>query len=166
MATALSSNLGAQLTFRFFAGFFGSTLLSSPILSFVGNGVGPPISGYLAQYGPSWRWVDWVTTILAGVLLLAVIFLLPETFKPMPWEWKTQHVRKVTGNERYKAPSEIEKGTSLPRQLFESLYRPFFLTIYEPIVILIALYLAITYVILFTSLNGYTFMFSDTYGFD
>lgn len=27
MATALSPNLGAQLTFRFFAGFFGSTLL-------------------------------------------------------------------------------------------------------------------------------------------
>lgn len=107
-----------------------------------------------------------MTIILAGVLLLAVIFLLPETFKPMPWEWKTQHVRKVTGNERYKAPSEIEKGTSLPRQLFELLYRPFFLIIYEPIVILIALYLAITYVILFTSLNGYTFMFSDTYGFD
>ncbi|KAJ9354930.1 hypothetical protein DTO280E4_6714 [Paecilomyces variotii] len=187
MATALSPNLGAQLTFRFFAGFFGSTPLVcaggsltdlwSPkeniyffpvfsILSFVGNGVGPPIGGYLAQYGPSWRWVDWVTTILAGVLLLAVIFLLPETFKLMLWKWKTQHVRKVTGNERYKAPSEIEKGTSLPRQLFESLYRPFFLAIYEPIVILIALYLAITYVILFTSLNGYTFMFSDTYGFD
>ncbi|KAL1873374.1 hypothetical protein Plec18167_006425 [Paecilomyces lecythidis] len=187
MATALSPNLGAQLTFRFFAGFFGSTPLVcaggsltdlwSPkeniyvfpvfaVFSFIGNGVGPPIGGYLGQYGPSWRWVDWVTTILAGVLLLAVIFFLPETFKPMLWKWKAQHLRKIAGDERYKAPSEIEKGTSLPRQLFESLYRPFFLTIYEPIIMPMALYLTITYVILFTSLNGYTFMFSDTYGFD
>ena len=50
------------------------------------------------------------------------------------------------------------------RRLSRALYRPFLLTFSEPIIILIALYLSVIYIILFTFLNGYTFIFTETYG--
>ena len=50
-------------------------------------------------------------------------------------------------------------------RLGRSLYRPFLLTFREPIIILIALYLTIFYIILFTFLNGYNFVFTQTYRF-
>ncbi|KAL8814460.1 MAG: hypothetical protein Q9223_006314 [Gallowayella weberi] len=46
-----------------------------------------------------------------------------------------------------------------------ALYRPFILTFQEPVIMLLALYLTVIYVILFTFLNGYTFIFTETYGF-
>jgi hypothetical protein len=43
------------------------------------------------------------------------------------------------------------------------LYRPFLLTAREPIIMLFGLYLTIVYIILLGFLNGYTFIFTDTY---
>ena len=45
-----------------------------------------------------------------------------------------------------------------------ALYRPFLLTAREPIIVLVALYLTVIYIILFTFLDGYTYIFGKTYG--
>ena len=47
-----------------------------------------------------------------------------------------------------------------------ALYRPFFLTFNELIIVFIALDLNATYAILFTFLTGYTFIFTEIYGFN
>jgi len=44
------------------------------------------------------------------------------------------------------------------------LYRPFLLTAREPIIILVALYLTVIYIVLFTFLDGYDFVFGATGG--
>lgn len=82
MASGLAPNLGAQLAFRFLAGFFGSTPLTcaggslsdiwSPIerttafpvfanAAFLGPILGPVMGGFIAEsHQVSWRWVEWV----------------------------------------------------------------------------------------------------------
>jgi len=123
MASALAPNIGAQLAFRFLAGFFGSTPLTcaggslsdiwSPIertytfpvfanAAFTGPVVGPVIGGYIAQHLDTWRWTEWITLIMSGLVLFLVIFFLPETYPPVLLKWKAKHLRAITGDERCK----------------------------------------------------------------
>ncbi|KAL8803276.1 MAG: hypothetical protein Q9200_006286 [Gallowayella weberi] len=61
--------------------------------------------------------------------------------------------------------ASAEFGETFWFRLRVALYRPFILTFQEPVIMLLALYLTVIYVILFTFLNGYTFIFTETYGF-
>ena len=186
MASALAPNIGAQLAFRFIAGCFAATPLvcaggsisdlwnpmervyAFPIFAnaaFVGPVFGPIVGGFVGESSlVSWRWCEWITLIISGLVLSLVIFLQPETYAPILLKWKATHLRQLTGDDRYKAEIEIREVSFLPR-LGTALYRPFVLTFSEPIIILIALYLTVIYIILFTFLNGYTFVFTETHGF-
>ena len=185
MASALAPNIGAQLVFRFFAGFFASTPLTCaggsiadlwnpmervfafPIFAnaaFLGPILGPVIGGWIS-ISPlvGWRWTEWITLIISGFVLTLVVFLQPETYTPIILKWKASHLRRLTGDERFAAPVEVRDDTFLKR-LTVALYRPFELTIREPIVILIALYLSVVYIILFTFLDGYDYIFAEIHG--
>lgn len=107
---------------------------------------GPVIGGFIVQ-SPylSWRWVDWMTLIISALVLGIIMFLQPETFPPILLKWKAQHLRELTGDERYRAEIEIRSETFVQR-LGTALYRPFLLTATEPIIILIALYLTVVYI--------------------
>lgn len=83
--------------------------------------------------------------IISAVVLGIIVFLQPETFPPILLKWKAQHLRELTGDERYRAEIEIRSETFLQR-LGTALYRPFLLTATEPIIILIALYLTVVYI--------------------
>lgn len=167
MAAALSPNIGAQLAFRFIGGCFAATPLvcaggtisdlwtpmervyAFPIFAvaaFAGPLFGPVIGGFIVQ-SPylSWHWVDWMTLIISAVVLGIIVFLQPETFPPILLKWKAQHLRELTGDERYRAEIEIRSETFMQR-LGTALYRPFLLTATEPIIILIALYLTVVYI--------------------
>ncbi|KAI5367264.1 putative major facilitator superfamily, MFS transporter superfamily [Septoria linicola] len=185
MASALAPNIGAQLAFRFLAGLFGSTPLtcaggsisdlwnplervfSFPVFAnaaFTGPLLGPIIGGYIAQSSQlSWRWTEWITLIISGLVLCLVIAFQPETYPQTLLKWKAQHLRQTTGDNRYRAAIEV-RDDSLYVRLKRALYRPFLLTFQEPIIILLALYLTVIYIILFTFLDGFTYIFQDTYG--
>jgi hypothetical protein len=186
MASGLAPNLGAQLVFRFLAGFFGSTPLvcaggsisdlwtpmervfAFPVFAnaaFLGPLIGPVMGGYIVSSSVlgSWRWTEWITLIIAGLVLILLVLCQPETFPPTLLRWRAHHLRRVTGDERYRAEVEIRQQTLVAR-LKIALYRPFLLTISEPIIILVALYLTVIYIILFTFLDGYTYIFSEIHG--
>lgn len=186
MASALAPNIGAQLVFRFIAGFFGSTPLTcaggsisdlwSPMervyafpvfanAAFMGPIFGPVVGGFIGESKlVSWRWTEWATLIISGLILTSIVFLQPETYAPILLKWKAAHLRSLTGDGRYRAEVEIREDNIWLR-LKRAMYRPFILTFQEPVIMLLALYLTVIYIILFTFLNGYTFIFAETYGF-
>ena len=186
MASGLAPNIGAQLTFRFIAGLFGATPLTcaggsisdlwSPMervyafpvfanAAFMGPIFGPVVGGFIGESSlVSWRWTEWVTLIISGLVLFNVVMFQPETYAPILLKWKAAHLRELTGDDRYRAEVEI-RDVSFIKRLGRALYRPFLLTVSEPIIILIALYLTVIYIILFTFLDGYDFVFAQTYGF-
>lgn len=184
MASGLAPNIGAQLAFRFLAGFFGSTPLTcaggsisdlwSPMervfafpifanAAFTGPLIGPVLGGFIAQYAPSWRWVEWTTLIMSGLILTLIVFFQPETYPPVLLYWKAKHMREIIGDGRYVAEIEI-RGESFWQRLRIAMYRPFLLTAREPIIMLIALYLTVIYIVLFTFLDGYEYIFSEIHG--
>ena len=133
--------------------------------AFMGPLLGPIVGGFIAQSSRvSWRWTEWITLILSALVLALVTLFQPETYAPILLKWKAAHLRTQTGDERYCAAVEIRQETFAYR-LRRALYRPFLLTFREPIIMLIALYLTVIYIILFTFLDGYTFIFSEIHGF-
>lgn len=186
MASALAPNIGAQVAFRFLAGFCGATPLVCAggslsdmytpmektynfpffaIFGFGGPAMGPVMSAWIPEspYLHTWRWSEWVALLLSGVVFTITFFLMPETHAPTLLSWKAKQMRKISGDNRYYALHEIDQ-VSLTHRLTVALPRPFVMAFYEPVIVLITLYLSMLYIILFTFFEGYTFIFQQTYG--
>lgn len=184
MASGLAPTFGAQIAFRFLAGCSASTPLvcsggsvsdmfdsvdktwAFPLYAIAAFG-GPMLGAVMGAYiGPSpavsWRWAEWTMLILSGVILALVLLLMPETYAPLLLRWKAAHLRRLTGDDRYRAEHEIVRATLLSR-LRVSMTRPF-LMFTEPIILAMTLYLSVVYVVLFTFLVGWPYIFQDTYG--
>ncbi|KAK1142922.1 hypothetical protein N8T08_007163 [Aspergillus melleus] len=186
MASGLAPNIGAQLAFRFLAGIFGCTPLTTfggsmadifnlmdrtyafPVcctLSFLGPFMAPMVGAFIGQSTAiSWRWVEWTSLILAGLITAGIFFLVPETYGPVLLHWKAHHLRAITGDQRFRAEIEIRQA-SLAQRLFTSCSRPFEMFFQELMVALFTMYLVIVYIVLFGFLTGYEFIYGETYGF-
>ncbi|CAI7637455.1 unnamed protein product [Penicillium viridicatum] len=187
MASGLAPNLGAQLAFRFLAGLFGCTPMTTfggsmsdifdplertyafPIcctLSFLGPFLAPMVGSFIGQSTHiSWRWTEWYTMIMAGLVTSAIFVFVPETYGPVLLGWKARHLREITGDQRFKAEVELRQ-TPLFTRLMHSCSRPFNLFFREIMVALFTIYLVVVYIVLFGFLTGYEFIFGNTYGFN
>ena len=184
MATALAPNIGAQLAFRFLAGIFGCPPLTCAggtvadlwrplektlifpmyaILSFGGPVLGPAIASWMGQGVLSWRWTSWIILIASGLIMGTVILFQPETYSQLILKWKAHQLRTRTGNQRFRSEMDLEKTALLSRMAMACL-REFELTVHEPIVLLISLYMTVIYIVLFTFFDGYEYIFSDVHG--
>ncbi|KAK2929929.1 Major facilitator superfamily [Fusarium oxysporum f. sp. vasinfectum] len=97
---AVAQNIETVIVSRFLDGFAGSAFLAvsggtvgdlftanelqAPMLMFslapfVGPSIGPLIGGFI-NYNTDWRWTHWTLLIWAFVLLLGIVFLVPETY--------------------------------------------------------------------------------------
>lgn len=122
------------------------------------------MAGWIGQSSAvGWRWTEWVTLIGSGVVLALVVFTQPETHAPTLLRWRAHHLRSLTRDKRFVSQSEIGQEPFLAR-LGQALWRPVVLTIHEPVIVLITLYMTVVYIVLFTFLIGYDFIFGETYG--
>jgi MFS family permease len=124
---------------------------------------GPIIGAYIGYVDSvSWRWAEWVVLILDGAVILMLFLFKAESFAPRILYYKARQLRKLTGNPKFMTAHEAEH-TTLGALLSKCFFRPFVLCL-EPIVLAFTLYLVIVYVILFTFLDGYPYIFAQTYG--
>ncbi|TIA06477.1 MFS general substrate transporter [Aureobasidium pullulans] len=167
---ALAKNVGTILVCRFFAAMVGCSVVSnSPgtindvstdkhraftfsiwcIGLMNGPVIGPLVGGFVFD-NLGWRWIHWLTLILAGVsfLLMATV---PETYGPTLLRRRTEKKRKETGDVQWWSKHD-EKRAFWPL-LGASLWRPIYLTASEPILWFWDLYILIIY-----SMNYLTFV--------
>ncbi|KAJ5118693.1 hypothetical protein N7448_010400 [Penicillium atrosanguineum] len=185
MGSALAPNIGAQLAFRFLAGIFGCPPLTCAggtiadlwnplektihfplyaVLSFGGPVLGPAVASYIGQTGVlSWRWTSWIILIGSGAIFVLIILFQPETYSPLLLKWKGKHLRKMTGDPRFRSEMDMEK-IALFSRIGGAMERQFLITIHEPIILLISLYMTVLYIVLFTFFDGYSYIFSDVHG--
>ncbi|KID72156.1 uncharacterized protein G6M90_00g027980 [Metarhizium brunneum] len=185
MASALAPNFGAQLAFRFLSGVFGCPPLTCAggtiadlwnplekttyfpmyaIISFCGPAMGPLIASYIGQTDVlSWRWAGWIVTIMSGAVLVLIVFFQPETYSPLLLSWRAKHLRAATGDGRFRCEMDVDH-ISLVRRIGRAMKNQFLITIHEPIVLLISLYMTVVYIVLFTFLDGYAYIYTDVHG--
>lgn len=185
LGAGLAPNFGAQITFRLLAGCAASTPLvcaggsvadmfdgvektwAFPLYAIAAFG-GPMLGAVMGAYiGPSsvsggWRWAEWTVLLAAGVIVVLLLLLMPETYAPLLLRWKAEHLRRLTGDERYRSELEVVEAT-LATRLQISMTRPFRMAS-EPIILAMTLYLSVVYIVLFTFLVGWPYIYQDTYG--
>ena len=184
MAAGLAPNIQSHLIFRFFAGLFAATPLTcvggtvadlwNPLQKTYGFIIytipafnGPMIGQVIGSFIPTtlgWRWLEWIMLIFGGLMLTLMVFLLPETHQDLLLTWKASALRKVSGQKHWRGPMEVREIT-LWQRLKVALSRPFAWIVTEPIIILTSLYLIAIYIVLFLFLEGYRFIFEETYNF-
>jgi MFS family permease len=183
MISGLAGNIGTQPAFRFLAGWFGCTAVTTfagtiadlwssaeraaaltvPFgITFCAIFVSPVVGAFIGQSSVSWRWTEWVALIMAGTAFTLLLCFEPETYAPTILSWKASILRKETGNPRYRSEHELALE-SLWRRLLRSVYRPFSMLVSELSVVLWTLYLTVLYIVCFTFLTGYTFIYGDIY---
>lgn len=178
---AVSNSIGMLTGFRFLAGCAGSAPLTigagtiadifpreqragamaiwamGPLL---GPVIGPVCGGFLVE-AKGWRWVFWILAILAGFFSLLMLAFSHESYAPVLLARKAARLRKETGNENLRAKGALQIP---PRELFiRCIVRPMKMLFLSPIVLLMSLYVAVNYGILYLLFTTITFVFEGTY---
>ncbi|KAK0927939.1 GTPase-activating protein [Friedmanniomyces endolithicus] len=192
--TALASNFGMLLAFRFLTGFFGSPVLATGgasmadlytpkkrayamsiwgISAVCGPTLGPLVGGFAVQYGPikgdisaPWTWPIWELMWLSAFCLVFLVFFLPETSANNILVRRTLRLRKLTGDQKLTCePMLMADGMSSHELVMMCLVRPITLNFHEPMVFLLNLYIALIYGLLYIWLESFVIVFIDIYHF-
>ncbi|KAK8193251.1 putative caffeine resistance protein 5 [Phyllosticta capitalensis] len=185
--TALATNLGMLLAFRFLTGFFGSPVLATGgasiadlyaprkraygitiwgIAAVCGPTMGPLVGGFAAQ-AKGWTWTIWELMWLSGFCLVFIFFLLPETSSANILYRRTRRLRKLTGNDKLKCEPELASEHMKPSDIVMMvLVRPITLNFTEPMVFLLNLYIALIYGLLYIWFESFPIVFVEMHGFN
>jgi len=109
---------------------------------FLGPVLGPIAGGFLGEHG-GWRWVDAMTVIFTGALLILGVLLVPETYTPYILVRRAKKLSQMTGKV-YKSKLHA-KEVRTAKQLFQTaMFRPWKILFFKPIVFLVSVYVAIS----------------------
>ncbi|KAK6463721.1 multidrug resistance [Scheffersomyces coipomensis] len=184
--TALAKDIVSLSILRFLAGVFASPCLATggasvcDVLSMAYGPVGIASWALGAVCGPSfgpffgsilvvkgdWRWTFWFLCITSGTTLLVLSILLPESYGKTLLYRKAKRLRAITGNQNITSEGEIENSKlTLSELAIETLWRPIEISIVEPVVLLINLYIALVYSIMYLWFEAFPIVFFDTHHF-
>lgn len=187
IGTANSNSIATLCILRFFGGFFGSPCLATGGASMgdvleiqnlvlgisiwslgavAGPSLGPLIGAALVQWKGTWRAPFYFMAILSGASFLILGFLLPESYGKTLLYRKAVRLRAITGNQNITSEGELElEGFSTKEVMLDILWRPIQIIIYEPVVLLINIYIALVYSIMYVWFEAFPMLFTTVYHF-
>lgn len=208
LCTGFTRSYAGMLVVRFLVGVGGSTFSTmvggvvsdiyhaeernTPMALFsgaalFGTGWGPLVSGFIAQ-NLSWRWIFYLQTIMAAVMVAFICVIFKETRGSVLLSRKAKALNKwydereaagyfgvnmpsstsdstVTPQRiRWKVQSDEERA-SLKTMIAVSLYRPFHLLLTEPVVFWFSLWVAFSWAVLYLTLAAIPLVFQRNHGF-
>ncbi|PWI68711.1 hypothetical protein PCL_01800 [Purpureocillium lilacinum] len=129
--------------------------LTGPVL-------GPLIGGFVAE-AIGWRWTFWLLAIVGGALATAAAAIMRETHPKVLLERKAQYLRASTGNQDF--VSKLASTDTASRILTQALVRPITLLLRSPILLVISLYVALVFGLLYILFTTFSPVFEGKYGF-
>ncbi|KAI4224674.1 MAG: hypothetical protein L6R36_004482 [Xanthoria steineri] len=187
IATATAKDLQTVMLTRFFAGVFGSCPLAvvAAIFSdmfdnktrglaitvfsmtvFTGPLLAPFIGGFIIM-NPSlgWRWTEYLVAIMGFFAFALDLLFLEETYPPIVLQQKASMLRRRTLNWGIHAKQE-EIEVDFRELVTKNFSRPLRLLVSEPIVLLLSIYMAFIYGLLYLFLTAYPIVFQRIHGFN
>jgi len=86
-----------------------------------------------------------VSAILGGICCLSMTIIIPETFAPTLLSRRAERISRIQGQVYISKLAKDRQGKALRESIKEALVRPWVLLFYEPIVLLLTIYMAILY---------------------
>ncbi|KAK6005294.1 hypothetical protein QM012_008073 [Aureobasidium pullulans] len=184
IAVAVGKDLQTILICRFFGGFMGACPLTVvgavfadmfnnaqrgvavtvfSIAVFSGPLLAPFIGGFITTSYLGWRWCEYITAIMGFTGLALLVFLLEETYPPVILVNKAAELRRRTKNWGIHAKQE-EIEINLRELVEKNLGRPMRMLFTEPIVLLLSIYMAFVYGLLYLFLTFYPIVFQQVHG--
>lgn len=181
LACGFAQTKGELIAFRFLAGLGGSAPLACgggvladcwkpeergkaisiySLAPLLGPAIGPIAGGFIAE-NTTWRWCFWATSIATVVIQAFGLVFLRETYVPKILHVKAKKLRKETGNT--KLHTEYEDGRKLLPKLRVSLKRPFIMLGTQPIVQVLAVYMAYIYGLMYLVLSTFPALWTEQY---
>ena len=185
-ASAGCKNMASLLVFRFLAGTFGASPLTnaggviadlfsvsqrglaSSIFAtapFMGPMLGPIMGGFVS-ITVGWRWVQGICCILIGVVWMAGILLLPETYGPVLLRKTAKRLSRETGKAYISVLEKNNGGLELSEVFGKTLKRPWVLLFWEPIVLIASIYMSILYGTLYMFLPALPVVYQENRGWN
>lgn len=125
--------------------------------------LGPVIGGFVAS-GLGWRWTFWLLSILGGAVGVVAVFLMQETHPKILLEHKAARLRASTDNPKLR--SKLTRQHLTPsRVLAQALVRPTMLLIRSPVLLVMSLYVALVFGLMYLLFTTFTDLFESQYGF-
>ncbi|CDK27895.1 unnamed protein product [Kuraishia capsulata CBS 1993] len=128
---------------------------------FLGPVIGPLVGGYIGD-NAGWRWIYWVLMIFVGCVYVVMVAVIPETHHNTILKRRAKHLRKITGDDRYRTLVEIQVR-SMKTIMEETLLRPMVL-LREVIVFLMTIYMSIIYGLLYMFFFAYPVVYMEGKG--
>ncbi|KIX02972.1 uncharacterized protein Z518_06522 [Rhinocladiella mackenziei CBS 650.93] len=166
IACAVAPSLDSLVGFRFLAGTAGSAPLvlgGGSVADLYRREERGPVAGAFLAQNVGWRWIFWVITIAAGVVTMACLLFMKETYSPVLLERKAARLRKSRGNTQYQ--SKLSTGDSPGTAFAKALIRPTKMFFRSSIVFLFVIYVSIIYGYLYLLFTTITEVYEGTYGF-
>ncbi|KAK0613928.1 MFS transporter [Immersiella caudata] len=185
--SGLSRTFVSLVVCRFFAGFFGGSVLSvisgtnadiwaplqrapsSALMALstaMGPSLGPVIGGFLAEsQALDWRWTQWVVLMFAGMNVLGLL-TQRETYKKVILLRRLKKTENSsTSPSNSQPPSGPRFSARLRLLLVVTLTRPLRMLATEPIIFFFSLYSAFTVSLLFIFFAAFPLVFARQYHF-
>ncbi|CZT18535.1 probable fluconazole resistance protein [Ramularia collo-cygni] len=183
---AVAQNLQTIFVCRFFGGFFASAPLAiiggsladffDPVnrgvalclfgsATFIGPTLGPIMGGFITMSYLGWRWTQWITLIMAALFGTIGFIVIPETYAPVLLQRKAKKLRYETKNWALRAPAD-EKKVDMQEIAEKYILRPFKMLALEPILVLITLYMALIYGIIYGFFEVFPITFQEQRGYN
>ncbi|KAI1263639.1 major facilitator superfamily transporter [Xylariaceae sp. FL1019] len=183
LACALATSFNQLIAFRFLAGLVGAgpvtigggsiadlttmkergTAISiwslGPLL---GPSIGPIAGGFIAEY-LTWRWIFYILLIVSGVVTIAGFLVMRESHEATLLARKTERLRKETGNTELR--SRLATDIALKDLLLRAITRPCKILVLSPACLVLNIYSAFVYAIIYIMFSTFSFVFEGQYGF-
>lgn len=131
----------------------------------IGPVAGPIAGGFIGET-IGWRWIFWIVMIAAGVVSSGIEILNRETYAAVLIRWKTERLSKELGRNDLRSAYEPSlEQVSIVSTMKVGLKRPILLLAKSPIVLLLSIYMAVVYGLLYLFFTTIPSVFRNQYGF-
>ncbi|KAK6949555.1 hypothetical protein Daesc_009638 [Daldinia eschscholtzii] len=138
----------------------GTSFAISTFIPLLGPALGPIIGGAVSQ-SIGWRWTFWILSIYDGLLVTIAFFVFSETYEVILLNRRAAMLRESTGRPHYTTTQAASE--TLKSRLFVSLTRPFRLLLTQPILQVVAIFLAYNFGILYLVLSTFATLWIERY---